>query len=358
MNNQLALSKTVCLLAADSENDIKQTARKLMHLTPGGHNLDANQAADLAVYAYMTGFNPFNGECYYMDKIGPTAGVAGYRVKTQEWLEATAPQNSIVRLWEEYRPAQPNEADFNPDAGDVAWHCTLYDSVSKERWQQGVLQHTVEYIRAGVPHQEAHEMAKSDIGLCPCWTAVGVVKAEEHYSANVWDAKTNKKIEDEYRPEMWDRNERAKKRAAKGCYRKGFPAVRVPDREMGDEIVDAVAVEVKDRIIHEIAQEAEQPRKTAAQLIAELGFGTDEPKTEQPEPTPDAQTQAEMHAETVSGSLEAYQMDSDGHPYDEMDAAHISYYLNGLLSAKNADPLKAQKVEYLKKLLAARNGAK
>ena len=264
MTTNIVLRSDMQMLVADSENEIKQTARKLMRMTSGGSHLNADQAADLAVYSLLTGLNPFNNECYYMDKVGPIPGIAGYRVKTQEWLTATSGSNSPVRVWEEYRPATTQEADFDPDKGDIAWVCILHDSISQERWEQRLIEVGRAYHEMGASFQEAREAAKQDIGPCPSWSAVGVVKAEEHFSKAVWE---NNKPTDEYQPEKWDRNERAKKRAAKGCYRKGFPAVSIPDMEYGDNVIDAVAEDVKSAIVKEITAEASKPKVSTAENV-------------------------------------------------------------------------------------------
>lgn len=275
------------LLAANAEDEIKETARKLMKLAPGGNHLTADQAVDLAVYSFMTGLNPFNNECYYMDKVGPTPGIAGYRVKAMNWLVATSDPRefgSAPRIWEEYRKADPGEADFDPDEGDIAWVCSLYDTFSRDTWQVKRIELMQKYKDMGATFQEAHELATKDIGECPHWEAVGVVHADEHFSGNIWE--NNIKNPDKYKPEMWDRNERAKKRAAKGCYRKGFPQMNIPDAEYG-EFVTANAEELKVKIIDEVVtnekeRQEELTRKSEAQLMNELGFGS--PPEEQSQP--------------------------------------------------------------------------
>lgn len=272
-NSLTVWSSTTDLLAGNSEAQVKEAARKLMKLTPNGNRLNAEQATDLAVYALLTGLNPFNNECYYMDRVGPVPGIAGYRVKATNFLFATAPHSIAPRCWEEYRPATTDEADFDPDKGDVAWVCTLFDSVSKERWQQRLIEVGIAYHQMGASFQEAREAALKDVGPCPSWSAVGVVKADEHFSGNAW--RNNQKVEGEYKPEMWDRNERAKKRAAKGCYRKGFPKVNIPDREEG-EIVDGAYSEEKQKIVAELQAEI-PPQRTEAQIMQELGFSQPEP---------------------------------------------------------------------------------
>ena len=265
-------NRSTALLAADSESDIKAMTRKIMHVTPAGGKLTADQAVDLAVYALMTGLNPFNNECFYMDKVGCVPGIAGYRSKALDFLQLTNPNPRFSpRVWEEYRPATQEEANFDPDAGDVAWVCTLYDSISREQWESKMVELSMKFKDMGATFTEAYEAAKHVAGDCPSWTAVGVVKASEHFSGKLWV--DNKEVPGQYKPEMWDRNERAKKRAAKGCFRKGFPKMNLPDAEEGD-VIDGEYTEVKQKIVEEMSEEdkakAAEPKRPASDIIGEL----------------------------------------------------------------------------------------
>lgn len=328
MNNQMIVRDPMALMVSDNETDVKNTARKLMRLTPGGNRLNADQAADLAVYALLTGLNPFNNECYYMDKVGPVPGIAGYRVKTTDWLMATSDHPSTARTWEEYRPAELDEADFDPDKGDIAWVCTLFDSVSKERWEGRLIQTMTAYHNMGATFQEARETAMLDIGPCPSWSSVGVVKSEEHFSGFAW---VNNVKTDQYKPEMWDRNERAKKRAAKGCYRKGFPNVRIPDAEFG-EVVEGIATEIKDEIVKEITAEASKPKPTESQILADLGYDQF-----QGEMKPETETTAQPAFMTLEMALT--ETTSDGTPYGQLNDDDLRYRFNSLeKSLKNPSP--------------------
>ena len=264
-------------MVLDQEEEVKRLTRKLIRLTPGGKRLNQDEAVDLAVYSILTGLNPFNAECYYMPNVGPIPGIAGHRVKTHEWLMAVSGNDPTVRTWEEFRPAEPGEADFDPDAGDIAVVGTLFDSVSKTRWLQQIMETAERYHKMGAEFKEARDAAMEDIGPCPSWSAVGVVKASEHFSGFEWEDYQSKKPKLDadgnkiWKPEMWDRYERAKKRAIKGAYRKGFPSVRLPDPEYGD-VIDAVAVEVKQQIIAELEAENSRPRKSEPQILGELGY--------------------------------------------------------------------------------------
>ena len=279
-DNTLAIytNRATNLLTVSAENDVKEAARKLMRLTPGGTRLTADQATDLAVYALLTGLNPFNNECYFMDKVGIVPGISGYRTKAMDWLlanlQATGQRVDIPpRIWEEYRIATIEEADFDPDKGDVAWVCTLFDSISRDAWEAHRIMIGLKYREMGASFKEAYELSHADAGTCPHWEAVGVVHADEHFSGNVW--KNNQKVEGEYKAEMWDRNERAKKRAAKGCYRKGFPKMNIPDAEDGEYInqgTEDLKIRVVDAIKAEKLEDKNQPRLSNPELLADFGI--------------------------------------------------------------------------------------
>lgn len=327
-DNTLAVfNRSTALLVSESEDEIKQVARKLMRMTPGGNRLTTDQATDLAVYSFITQLNPFNNECYYMDKVGPVPGIVGYRVKAAAWLRSTSPNAPAPRTQEEYRPATTEEADFDPDKGDIAWVCILSDSVSTASWEKRRLELMRSYREMGAEFHEAYELAAKDAGNKPCWQAVGVVKADEHFSGNVW--RNNQKVENEYKPEMWDRNERAKKRAAKGCYRKGFPEVNIPDAEEG-EIYDAEVREVKDNIALSLNSTTAEPAHTEADNMKALGFDTEPAKPEPiqaaaPEPAKDAPA-----VTTLTIELAEAELSREGDRYGEMASEDLQHRAFGL----------------------------
>ena len=244
-NSQLAIRPTADLLSSDTQLFLGRAVSKIMKLTPNGSKLTDDQAKALAVYSYMTDLNPFSGECYWMDGIGPTPGVAGYRRKAKE-------QNLLLGndYWVEFKIAEPHEADFNPDAGDVAWKCILHDYEAEKKHRQSLLELYREF-RQDPTIDSPIKKAEQFVGTAPTWDAVGVVSADEHFSAPVYeDWKTKKIKRDEngkkvYKPEMWDRNERAKKRAEKGALKKRYPDVLIPEfREIADANVTAAISQI------------------------------------------------------------------------------------------------------------------
>lgn len=241
---------TTQLLTAEMTDQVKETVRKLMRLAPGGNRLNANEATDLAIYSLMNDLNPYNGEAYYLPGVGPLAGVAGYRRKANEWLLVS--YGPTARFWCEFEDAPMGSGDFDPEAGDIAYICTLHDSISKREWESSTLGAYAQLRQGGMESDEAWKEAKNFVGSEPVWTAVGVVDHREHFAK-------------EGKPDKWDRHERAKKRAEKWAIRKRFPSTIIPDNDLDFDIIDSVATEIGD--------ELNKPRRSASTIIEELGYG-------------------------------------------------------------------------------------
>lgn len=69
------------LVRTDRAKDI---AAKIKLAVPGGAGLSDNEALSLATFAITSGLNPFTGECWYIPKKGPMAGIKGLRRKSSE----------------------------------------------------------------------------------------------------------------------------------------------------------------------------------------------------------------------------------------------------------------------------------
>lgn len=256
--NKLAVyNQATDLLTAEMTNNVKETVRKLMRLAPGGQRLNADQATELAVYSLMNDLNPYNGEAYYLPGSGPLAGVAGYRRKANEWIAAT--YGPKERFWCEFEPAQIGAADFDPDAGDIGYQCTLHDSTSKHEWEQAVLGAYIQLRAGNMDTEKAWQEAQKFIGPEPVWIAIGVVDHREVFAK-------------EGKPDKWDRHERAKKRAEKWAIRKRFPSTIIPDIDLDTEVIDAVVTELRD--------ELGEGRRSPEQIIAELGYSLPEGEQE------------------------------------------------------------------------------
>lgn len=367
----VAYNRATALLTSEAEDSVKQAARKLMRMTPGGNRLGPEEATDLAVYSLLTGLNPFNGECYYMTKVGPVPGIAGYRVKAMDWIMHSlmvtgARVDTTPRIWEEYRIATTEEADYDPAVGDVAWICTLYDSVSRDAWETRRITLGMRYREMGATFQEAYDLSSKDVGPCPKWEAVGVVHATEHFSGEIW--RDSKKIEGEYKPEMWDRNERAKKRAAKGCYRKGFPKLNIPDAEEGQYVPDE-AKDLKIKVIDALKTE-KRPAHTESENMRALGFEPDVKNTPAAPGSPQDLRATATVVESVlnedlapteatdapGDTLEPWMITEDSNtPYVDIATPQLSGRLNNILKRKPMTEEDEARKNYIQSILAERN---
>jgi len=275
MNNSIMLP-TRDALASDIEAEVKASARKILALAKTKNKkLSTEQAAELAVFCWLNDLNPANDEAYYVPGIGATFGIRGIERKAAEALEYEAgrPGNT----WQvEYRPAEPGEADFNPDAGDIAYVCTLTDSVSEGRWLMRSVEIMAKLKQAGFSAEDAERVAREQNGPRPAVQAVGVVYASETFSGRIY---VGGQPTSERKPEMFDRHERAKKRARKQCLRQRFPRVELPAREVLPEI-DAQRIAADISVI-DGADAAPVDDKSAAKLLSELGYDPREPIQQQ-----------------------------------------------------------------------------
>jgi len=246
------------LLTSDMTEDVKETVRKLMRLAPGGNRLNTNEATDLAVYSMMNDLNPFNGEAYNLPGVGPIAGIYGYRRKANEWLAAN--YGPTERFWCEFTSAPMGAADFDPEVGDIAYICTLHDSVSKREWEQSTLGVYMQLRQGDMNAEKAWEEAQKFVGAEPTWEAVGVVDHREKF-ADTDNPRPSRQVD------KWDRHERAKKRAEKWAIRKRFPSTIIPDIDLDDEVINSVATEVM--------EELDKPKRSEVEIIKQLGYGAE-----------------------------------------------------------------------------------
>jgi hypothetical protein len=294
------------LLAAGAEDDLRSMTAKLMRLTPGGRKLSTDNAANLAVYCFMTDLNPFNGEAYWVDGAGPIPGVAGVRRKALEYLAITSTPDD--RFFVEFRDAQPGEASYDPDKGDIAKHATLRIRSVSEHHQQNIMRIFAELVQAGVDSDVAWDRAERLGGSEPLWTACGVVDHRESFSREAGTKGPN----DKGTVDKWDRHQRAEKRAEKWVIRKAFPSVLLPDIELGDAShIDATIV---DAIVRDVSAELASPPAPRPEgvILEELGYtepsaaATEEPEPDKPEsePVPEGNGPEPEHKQQVARSWE------------------------------------------------------
>lgn len=341
------------LMSASAEDELRSMVHKIMRLTSGGRKLNQTQAAELAVYCYMTDLNPFNNEAYYLPNAGPIPGVAGVRRKANEYLAITSGPDD--RFFVEFRDALPGEAAFDPDVGDIGKHATLRIRSISERWQQNALRIFKDLITAGMESELAWDRAERLNGSEPTWTSVGVVDHRETFGREPG----TKGKDDLGTPDKWDRHERAEKRAEKWAIRKAFPSVILPDVDLGEQSqIDGAIV---DAIIRDVTEELANPEppREESEVLDELGF---EPGTKtEPEPVPEPVPEpAKMDLDTAQ-AVE----NRDGTSYGDIDSETLSHMSGALSKALKGDELSDDdretrefKLDAIKVILAYRSESK
>lgn len=297
----------------------REIAQQLKFMIVNGNKLQDQEVYALANYAAANGLNPFAGECYYLPGVGPCPGVAGWRSKAQDQLdhEAKVAGQQGGNLWCEYFHAEPGDCSFDPEK-DIAYKVVMHDSVSRKRWTDSIKEIAVDYIKAGAPFFDAHEMAKQIIGAEPVTTAWGVV-----FSIEVFGAPG--------KAEKFDRHERAKKRGEKLCLRKRFPRIHLPEPE--NYSADTVDAEDIHFIMEEPKREVD-PNFNPEKAIEEMGFAG----SEKPEINHDLQIACE-------------QKDSKGRLYTSLPTGELRFHLKGIHEkgqrATEEDGIKAQSIEMI-----------
>ena len=262
------------------KSDKQDVLTRLKTMLVAGKKMTTDQVAALAVYSITNDLNPFNGECYYLDKVGIIPGIAGWRRKAAEQMIVEANEAGVPggHFSIEYEPATNIEAVFDKNNGDIAWKATLTDSVSQSRWLGELIDTAKEFKTIFSDEQFGVLMTKAEeiCGSKPSWEAVGVVSGDEHFSGLVYE---NGKATNKRKPEMWDRNERAKKRAAKNAIRQRFSGLTLPSQLLGGkDIVDSEFLDIEDEPDITIEQPEEAPsveRPGEEEILSELGFDTE-----------------------------------------------------------------------------------
>jgi len=236
MTNQTAIAVTVEVMA-----------ERLKLMVQNGRKLSNEEALALGQYALVTGLDPFSGECYYLQNVGPGPGIAGWRRKAEEQLEYEARKAAepLARFWCDYVDAEADETG-NLAAGDIAVKAVLHDTLTKGAWEKRTLSHYIELVKAKI-EGDAWTIAQALAGPEPTWSAVGIVRAGENFGGD-----------------KMPRYERACKRAEKAAIRKRFPRVHLPEPMGFDpaDVVDSSFVSVPE------VPEA----KSTGQLLSELGY--------------------------------------------------------------------------------------
>ena len=274
----------------------REIAQQLKFMIVNGNRLEDKEVFALANYASANGLNPFAGECYYLPGVGPCPGVAGWRTKAQDQLdyEAKLAGQQGGNMWCDYYHAEPGDCTFDPEK-DIAYKVVMHDSVSRKRWTDSIKEIAVDYMKAGAPFFDAHEMAKQLIGNEPVTISWGVVAFTESFGAPG-------------KAEKFDRHERAKKRGEKLCLRKRFPRIHLaePENYSGD------TVDAED--VHFVVEEPKyDPNFNADKAMADLGF--------EPEPVKQIDNDLKIACE---------EKDSKGKLYSSMPTGELQFHMNGI----------------------------
>lgn len=233
--------------------DPSKLAARIKLMIYNGKKLSDGEAEALAVYSMVNDLNPFVGECYYLPGIGPGPGIAGWRKKADEQLEYEARRAAqpSARFWCDYVDPDPREVGVLA-AGDIAVKAVLHDTITKTAWEQRVLSHYIELVKAG---EKDIAIARELAGSEPVWSAIGIVRTGENFGGD-----------------KMPRYERACKRAEKAAIRKRFPRVYLPEPEGYDEAL---------MVDGQFSEAPEASHQSIDKNLADLGFGA----PTKPEPT-------------------------------------------------------------------------
>lgn len=223
--------------------DIRELAYRYKVATPGGRKLDDGEAIALAQVCLAHGLDGTNGEAWIIPGSGPMVGIKGLRKMARR---QAAQENSAY--WIDISQADPDV--YGVPTG-IVYVATLRDSATLQAWAKGVNALTT----AGIPYKDAVEMC----GPAPVVIGVGIATPDEKSKMGI--------------------HQRARKRAEadaiKQRYDVNFATFTV------DEPEDVIEAEFTDRPApHQIggngskavAREHDQPVKTEAELMSELGF--------------------------------------------------------------------------------------
>jgi hypothetical protein len=148
-----------------SRDDLREIARRVQMMAPGGKKLQENEALALAQGAVSHGLDPFNGEIWYIPGSGLMAGIKGLRKAARHQIAGN--------FWPEFvelRNPDERNALMIPD-GALAFRCIIRDSETIRAYSDAWAQ----MRDKGVPT----EIIPTVIGQRPYVEGVGYVKRDE-----------------------------------------------------------------------------------------------------------------------------------------------------------------------------------
>ncbi|KKN73427.1 hypothetical protein LCGC14_0401300 [marine sediment metagenome] len=145
--------------------ELREIARRVQLMAPGGKRLDENEALALAQGAIAHGLDPFNGEIWYIPGSGLMAGIKGLRKAARQQIDGS--------FWTEFLEiTDPDERNLFmiPDKA-LAFKCIIRDSETIRTYSDGWKR----LKEDGVPVEIIPEV----LGKRPYSTGVGYIKDGE-----------------------------------------------------------------------------------------------------------------------------------------------------------------------------------
>lgn len=105
-----------------NREELREIARRVQMMAPGGKKLQENEALALAQGAVAHGLDPFNGEIWYIPGAGLMAGIKGLRKAARLQIDGN--------FWPEFEEIRnpDDRAAFMIPEGALAFRCIIRDS--------------------------------------------------------------------------------------------------------------------------------------------------------------------------------------------------------------------------------------
>lgn len=163
--NLVAQEKDTRIAQWGDRDELREIARRVQLMAPGGKKLGESEALALAQGAVAHGLDPFNGEIWYIPGAGLMAGIKGLRKAARAQIKGN--------FWAEFE--QLNNPDERvtlmiPD-GALAFRCILRDSETIRAYAEGWKQ----LRENGIPD----EMIPQLLGKRPYTVGIGYIKEKE-----------------------------------------------------------------------------------------------------------------------------------------------------------------------------------
>jgi len=239
--------------------DELRAAKLLRMLLPYGDKLTDLNALALRAYSNLHGLDPVNGECYFLvrekdgkrEELGCYPGIKGLRKKSKDQLYQIDRQAWYTV---DYEAVDPSLIGYDEKKAATVQFCiqaTLRDSISMGRYIiQSVQMHTAGFDKAEI---------RAALGPEPKWVGYGVVLKNE------WWLKQPPLVT-------------AKKRAEADATKQRFDLPFVDDY-LADDVPE---VDIKINGADQLPS-GEKPKRSQANILADLGFAPPEEKVTEPE---------------------------------------------------------------------------